>query len=35
MNILVSECLLGIRCKYSGGGKPLPDGHSGSQGGAA
>ena len=22
MNILVSECLLGIRCKYSGGANP-------------
>ena len=24
MNILVSECLLGIRCKYSGGSNPCP-----------
>ena len=24
MNILVSECLLGIRCKYSGGANPCP-----------
>lgn len=25
MNILVSACLLGVRCRYDGTGKPVPD----------